>query len=266
MKIVYRMMVCCFATLCIIHGNARSVIAQAIAQPTATLNEAFRNYCGIYCVYLASRLQHLPVKFSELVDNRYVGSPQGSSLKELADAATNLGLENNPYTFTTVDYIRSHSKRAILHVKSGPESIKADHWVLFVGEQTSELALIFDPSSMKLVSVPWLELVARWDRTALVFSEGTSSSNTIRLMIMAIIPCCCIGIMIFLISLICNERKSYAHSSQFSFGVLVGLIGISVLVATGFHVISRDGLLRGRSGVEFVHRSHQLSVDNRGGA
>jgi hypothetical protein len=243
---------------------ARGVKGENIALASGEVNDAVPNYCGIYSLYVAARLQESPVQFLTLVDGRYVGSSRGSSLKELADAATTLGLKHEICEFTTTEYVRTQNTRAILHVKRGPESKKADHWILVVGEQSDDRVLIFDPENLSLTSVPWSELVARWDRAALVFPSPGTSSNRLHLMITAVVPCASIALIIFLIKVIVDRRFPRNQSGvKAPMGVVAGLVGMGALIAVGFHVFSTDGLLRNRSGIEFVHQSFQLSRENQ---
>ena len=65
---------------------------QKPSQPAFAKRRPPEHYCGLYCIYIATRLAGQEVSFRELVKPEYVSSHKGSSLVELKRAAEDRGL------------------------------------------------------------------------------------------------------------------------------------------------------------------------------
>src|SRR5689334_845088 len=84
-------------------------------------------YCGIYCLYAASRWLDKPIPFERLLNPRYIGSMEGSSLPELQQAALENGLNALVIKDLSGRDVRKSKFPLILYVKSNPAAFGYNH-------------------------------------------------------------------------------------------------------------------------------------------
>src|SRR5258708_6265410 len=84
------------------------------SSPQAT-NESSGPYCGIYSLYAALRMQGIQVSFDQLAQGKYVGSPMGSSLRELKQAAEDCGACAQPLEGMSPTTLRAARFPVLLH-------------------------------------------------------------------------------------------------------------------------------------------------------
>ena len=126
-------------------------------------------YCGLYCLHAAAESLGKEIRFESLIDPRYIGSSEGSSISELTQAATDLGLHVKVLKNVTCNGLEHLSSPTILHVRENPTSPGNDHWVLVLGLGEGRVR-IFDGAG-KTEVMPLSRLAARWDGIALLISD-----------------------------------------------------------------------------------------------
>src|SRR5215471_8429906 len=89
---------------CVIVGSAR---AEDKGSGHASRESSGGPYCGIYSLYAALRVNGISVPFDSLVQSKYVGSPFGSSLAELRQAAQDCGASARPLEGMTASLLRT---------------------------------------------------------------------------------------------------------------------------------------------------------------
>lgn len=135
--------------------------------PAAGLSNA---YCGIGCLYFAIKASGRDLSFTDLAIRRYVSSPEGSSMADLALLASDYGFHSRALKGLTTRFLRSCSYPVVLHVRQPDGGDLFDHYELFLGV-TGDSALLFDPAR-STHKEPLHLLLARWDGTGLVLSRS----------------------------------------------------------------------------------------------
>ncbi|MEN6626214.1 MAG: rhodanese-like domain-containing protein [Candidatus Sumerlaeia bacterium] len=125
-------------------------------------------FCGIYSVYGAMCYLGVKTPITELMQSKYVGSREGSSLLELKNAVEDHGLQALPFANLTLNGLRRNPNISILHVKKSPESIQYDHFILFLGVLNDQAIVLDAPDPVKFV--PIQEISQLWDGKGLVVS------------------------------------------------------------------------------------------------
>ena len=125
-------------------------------------------YCGIYCVYSALATLGKQVEFESLIQPKYLGSSEGSSIGELRRAAEDVGAHAVALSGLNFEGLRNARHPMILHVASDGQLNRYDHWVLFLGMDGDKARILDAPSPPD--SVPLSQVLARWDGTALIVS------------------------------------------------------------------------------------------------
>ncbi len=126
------------------------------------------SYCGVYCLYSTMKLFNYDVNFSELVKPEYIGSREGSSLKELQQAATDFKLFAVPVGNLTAEVLLNCKYPVIIHTKSHYTATTYDHYELFLGTKDGKAILFDPPNPIRLVS--FNELAPLWDGNGLIVS------------------------------------------------------------------------------------------------
>lgn len=142
-------------------------------------------YCGIFSLYAAARLEHRNVDLEALVDQRYVSSPHGSSIRDLVQAAAVCGLHARPVRNLKARDLRATGRPTILHVKRGPSSAKPDHFVLFCPTSGNGAAVVDMPRGVYPLTE--YDLAGLWNGVGVLISEaaipaglGNASSFPLR--------------------------------------------------------------------------------------
>lgn len=160
------------------HIHAMVVSALAVVPPPPLTVVSGGPYCGVYCVYAATRACGYPAKFEDLLDQRYVGSYKGSTITELQQAAARLGLHGTPMSGLTPAALKQSPHPVILHVRRPGHKMPYAHWVLFAGVQDGKARIVDPPTGVELI--PFSELCALWDGVGLVVSDGPPDSNSLK--------------------------------------------------------------------------------------
>lgn len=82
------------ASLCVGLFLLQAGFAQASTRDEAASSLPFRYfgpYCGLVSIYAYARLEELDLPLERIVQKKYVGGPQGSSLADLERAASDNG-------------------------------------------------------------------------------------------------------------------------------------------------------------------------------
>lgn len=129
------------------------------------------NLCGVYSVYGALRTLGHKIELSSLVGKKYVGSQEGSSIKELRLAVQDHGGVATPlFGLCTFD-LQWFETPVILNVTASEEETGFRHWVLFLGLDPAGKAKLLD-SKLKVESVELADLAARWNGVGVVVSNS----------------------------------------------------------------------------------------------
>ena len=222
-----------------------------------------RPYCGIYCLYSAIKLVGKESDIKELIKPEYFSSQEGSSLKDLKNAA----IANGSYA-ESVDKLTKHVLEVspypvILHVKSTPDNKEYDHYVLFVGTEDGQVKLFDPPKPVKLV--PFRNLAPLWDGTGLVISdEPIILKEFFAPAYKRLIAYTAIGLATILLFRWIRRRwfSVMPHVSRYKlFGLSivqgVGLAFASIFFGMLYHFVNDDGFLAHANATSPIIEAHQ---------
>ena len=134
-------------------------------------------YCGVHAVFGAACIFGKKVEIEDLLSERFVTSFEGSTLKNLVDAAEFCGLNGRPLKNLTRSSLESTKTPLILHVCSDHQFVAHNHWVLFMGMQNGE-AIVNDEKG-RSEAIPLSLVLSRWDGIALcIWDQPTGSEQT----------------------------------------------------------------------------------------
>src|SRR5579884_3957483 len=136
-------------------------------------------YCGVYSVYAALRSQGINVRFEDLLQPKYIGSEDGSSLSELQMAARDFGAEAFPLEGLTATSLRAARYPIILHVRRPGKDTPFLHWILFLGNEGNRAHIIDPPNSVETVS--FAQLLSLWDGVGLVIAKEPHATRSMFL-------------------------------------------------------------------------------------
>lgn len=155
------------------------LVVSCLTETTAILaNDAV--YCGIYSLYGAARVLHQPVEFESLIDAKYIGSPQGSTVNNLVRAGQDIGLECAAFSGLGAETLRTAQCPLILHVAGGEQLRAYNHWILFLGVGDDDRVTMVDPPN-GVRKVPLAEILSRWDGVAIFVDRRPVSVFRLRL-------------------------------------------------------------------------------------
>jgi rhodanese-related sulfurtransferase len=219
------------------------------------------SYCGIYCIYAASKILGKNIDSHSLIDPNYVSSAAGSSLAELKKAAKDQGLYAIVVKNLTTRELRNCRYPIILHVKSDLGSNQYNHYILFLGYSEC-LATVWDlhrpPEQVTLINI-----AISWDGQGLIISDapidigGLFSSARFRFVIYSAV----ITIVILLIRR-CKPlsqpfRLCRKHPFLLTSVYQASALTISALiVALAFNCFSKQGFGRNHQAVKAVLSAH----------
>jgi rhodanese-related sulfurtransferase len=141
-----------------------TLFGQESAQPSEP------TYCGIYAMYRACGILGRDVPMSNLVNPKYIGTRQGSSIAELKEAAADSGISCKVLSRMNCQMLRAVQTPVILHVRGRFDS-EYNHWILFAGVE-NDFAKIYDGVAPSVL-VDFREIAAKWDGIGLVLSSTT---------------------------------------------------------------------------------------------
>ena len=140
--------------------------------PSAGSSANDGSYCGIYSVYLCCDVLDHPVAFEDLVSPKYVTGYAGSTATDLVEAFEDHNTPARLATSLSHFDLKFAQHPLILHVRSRRGSPAVDHWVVYLGERDGK-AVIYDVLQ-GATAVPYAEVAARWDGTAIVAASDQS--------------------------------------------------------------------------------------------
>jgi rhodanese-related sulfurtransferase len=223
-------------------------------------------YCGIYSLIACLEVYGVHADLESLLQPEYVGSFQGSSDKELIVAAEKYGFHGKTYGNLTWQELQKSISPMILHVRSSYADQKFNHWVAFLGIEDNKARIIDVPH--QLATIPFAELMAKWDGTAIVISDkpitesvfSTARTNYLWLVLLLL------GGMLSIQHLFWNPSKEPSVAPTFFLRIKRGifqttfLLGSVFVVAVLYHATSETGFLRNPTAVAEVTRRY-YSVD-----
>lgn len=161
--------ICCFSggLLNVATGPAGAGAASAPTSRPAARYNIGDPYCGIYCVYATLRFYGRNVDMRSLIRPGFISSGRGSTLSDLASAASTHGLETAAMKNMSLGVLRRAQSPVVLHVSD--QSDKYDHFVLFLGTSRGK-AVLLDPME-GTTHWEWAKLTRKWDGNALIVSD-----------------------------------------------------------------------------------------------
>ena len=234
--------------------------------PTLKEIEVSGPYCGIYSLVACLNVYGITPDIQTLFVPDYVGSYQGSSDKELIKAAEANGLYGKTYGNLTWQELQKSDSPMILHFRGSFSDQKYNHWVAYLGVEGGKARIIDVPHG--LATIPFAELMAKWDGTAIVISDKpidgqvayASMFNYLGLVATLL------GVM-FLIQFFFWNKTKEAFAMQYRLerlkrGILQTsfLLGAVFVIAIIYHATTDVGLLRNPTAVAEVTRRY-YSVD-----
>lgn len=134
-------------------------------------------YCGIYALIAVFDTFDIHPAIEELLVPEFVGSYQGSSDAELIKAAEKYGLHGRAYAGLTWEQLKNTTSPFILHFRSTYADSKFNHWVAYLGVDGGKARIIDLPH--RIATIPFAELLAKWDGTAIEISKEPITNRTI---------------------------------------------------------------------------------------
>ena len=188
------------------------------------------SYCGIYCLYAATKTLGKDVDSRALIDPNYVGSAAGSSLAELKKAAA----DRKEY----------------------------DHYELFLETKDGQAKLYDPPQPVRLV--PFYQLAPRWDGTGLIVSAKPIDLGAIfaparkRFIMYAVIA------VAVILSLRLARRHWFPSADTSSRRRLLGLsiaqgAGLAIaalLCGMVYHFVNDEGFLAHANATDSIQQAH----------
>ena len=134
-------------------------------------------YCGLYCVYAASRINGSNPEFEPLVKAEFIGSKEGSSFGELVSAAASIGLRAKPVAGLSTFDLKNADNPYMLHVKFSRSSASEDHYILLLKSTKDYLEVLEPPNGWqdgRIVRLSYAALLMRWSGNAIVLDDPNS--------------------------------------------------------------------------------------------
>ena len=218
-------------------------------------------YCGIYSLVACLDVYGIHPPIEELLVPEFVGSHQGSSTKELINAAEKFGMHAKSYSNLTWKELKIARTPMILHFRSTYADKRFNHWVAFLGVE-GKLARIIDlPHQLALV--PPAELLAYWDGNAIEISDQPITSRlhvASRLRYLTLVAVI-LGIVMVIHLFWKSTNDVFAAPTVFlrlkrgvvQTGLLLGFLFILGIL---YHVFAETGLLKNPTAVAEVTRRY----------
>jgi len=122
-------------------------------------------YCGIYSVYALCKYHKVNVVFESLIDESFVSDFEGSTISDLKLALEFCGLEAKAYRGLSKESLKAAKAPVILHVATRGQLAAHNHWMLFINRIGDNAIVVGDQGTQ--ISIPFGELLARWDGIAI---------------------------------------------------------------------------------------------------
>jgi len=220
-----------------------------------------RPFCGVYCIYAATKLSGKQVDFTDLLQSKYIGSPKGSSMSELEQAARDRGLLVEPIEKMSSVDLENCDHHVILHVKSDIISKTYNHYELFLGVENGKAKLLNLPEPVKLV--PFNELAPRWDGNGLVVSAepidlGSVFGPTRKRFIMYAAAAIAVILALHWAKRWLPEAMLNSRSKLFGLSMGQGAVFATMAILCGmiYHFVNDAGLLANANATASIQRAH----------
>jgi rhodanese-related sulfurtransferase len=222
-------------------------------------------YCGLYSLYGALRATGHAPDFNGILQEKYLGSEQGSSLAELEQAARDAGASAQPMHNLTLGALRASRDPIVLHVRRPGRSTPYLHWILFLGVEGHMARIVDPPAGVELISLS--DLAALWDGVGLVVSrkEQASTAEMVLAPFAENVATLCIVIVALglAVSLLYfaqssgHERQSttYPALARVAFR-FTALLAVATGVSSVRDALSADGFARNEGAVGQVAARH----------
>lgn len=230
---------------------------------SASVDESIRrSYCGLHCVYGSLLWFGKTIDFLDLCQPRYIGSSQGSSIEEVQAALEDLGLRSLARKGVAFDSLAKRSDIAILHVKSNEYVEKPDHFILYLGTDDGT-ALILDPGK-KIRRIPFHQLAAIWDGTAIFVSESPITDNAVsrltrstvaRWSLFLALSIAGTAVVIQLLNRRCSVGTRLRPAVRWTTEITV-LAMITIMCGVFYHRNSPNGLLKQPDAARYLYRHY----------
>ncbi|MDR1480122.1 MAG: hypothetical protein LBJ00_14395 [Planctomycetaceae bacterium] len=224
-------------------------------------------YCGIYSLIACFHIYGIEPDIEMLLTPDYVGSFQGSSDIELIKAAEAHGLYGKAYGGLTWQELQKAKFPMILHFRSSHADQKYNHWVAYLGAEGGKVRILDVPH--ELVTIPFAELMARWDGTAIIISDkqiGEQFLTPARIRYLWFVVFI-FGGMFLIQQLFWDTSNEPSNAPTFTLRVKKGifqtvfLLGSIFVVAVLYHSTSETGFLRNSAAVaEVTWRYYSIDI------
>jgi rhodanese-related sulfurtransferase len=229
-------------------------------------------YCGIYSVCGALVAIGRPIELDELLIDKYIESPDGSSLAELQTAVHDHGGHALPMTGMNVQTLRACASPVILHVTGNQRSRAFKHWILYLGNEDG-MARILD-APRRLERVPWADVLAEWDGIGLIVSDQPIEAYKLATMgwLEFAVPIAIAFLFVALVRAMRHTRHTWTNpeksavsecrtaARQAAFGALI-LVIASTAVSIAWNSLTDSGLLRNPTHIAHIAARHSSSED-----
>jgi len=228
-------------------GNERSALVRELPGP----------YCGIYCVWAALQASAKTVPFDELLESKYISSPEGSSASELAAAARDHGFSPVLVGHLTTRALKASGMPIVLHATEQGSARVFRHWILYIGDHEGRAVIVDPPNAPELIS--YAQLLARTDGIGIVLARQELSIWRVALpdyavflsILLVVLSVAALVARVFRLQVIECCAKSYTGAA-FSVACLVGA---SVVIGAIASETSAEGFFHNRDAVRAVAAS-----------
>jgi rhodanese-related sulfurtransferase len=218
------------------------------------------SYCGIYCVYAAVHGFGKEVDFRSLLKTRYIGTPYGSSIHELAFAAEDNGLHALPMMGLSRANLLSARSPIVLHVSQPSSPGYFGHWVLFLGMENGKAKILDAPHKPELI--PIADILAQWDGVGLYISEEPLSPWRLKLESMLTGENLALLAALLVVTALLRRLLGTPQTNGGNRPIWVavpGLLAATGLIAIAWHFLSDDGYARNSVAMRTVVQQHMPS-------
>jgi rhodanese-related sulfurtransferase len=215
-------------------------------------------YCGLYCVHAACHLLgNTGVEFSDLLEQKYIGSRAGSSAQEIVRCAEDHELHAYAASPVSIASIRAAQGPVVLHVKADTGADTYSHWVLYLGESVGAAQVYSGPSNVTAMS--FAELSTLWDGTAIFLSDSEPS----RLRIWS--PSIAQFLMwVAITAVVIAAIQTTLRRRHVPLMVELPLfLSLPIILTTAYHVFGHSGFARCPAIVESIERFHVADLAPR---
>jgi rhodanese-related sulfurtransferase len=236
------------------------VLAVEVPLPELKTQRVSSPYCGINSLYICLDSLGIETQFEDFISTRFVGTRNGSSAKELIEAAKHFGAHAEVFSNLTQAELYRIKQPMILHIRSTWENDGYNHWVAFFGFVGHHVRILDHPSPLQNMALA--ELLANWDGTAIVISKEPVETTFVYWSKFDLVL---LFATLFCVFYYCNAifkirsteeevsgRRKYICLVSQSGGLVISAIVVGVI----YHFLSPIGFLQNPTAVAEVTRRH----------